>query len=218
MIKVGIAIPTPQVVSAQFAFGNLPQIIAHAKKKGYKLKLMYKSGVRTDSNRNYMLNEYLKSDVDYILWLDADQIYPPDIIDKLVKADVDIIGSVYYKRGEPYNPVVYLKNGKKKNPYRPVDLRKYPKVHLEVDGIGFGGMLVKTDVYRKLGDEKWFRYGKNFGRPDKTTDKETHDLIFCQTAQRHGYKIYVHNGVRCLHIAEVPIGEEDYDRSHNAKH
>lgn len=211
-MHVGIAIPTPQFISAQFALGNLPQIISDAKKKGHKVSLLYKSGVRTDSNRNHMLKEYLKTDVDYVLWLDADQIYPANIVDKLVSANVDIIGSVYYKRSEPHDPVVYLRNKKEVNQYTPVDLREYPKVHLEVDGIGFGGMLVKMDVYRKLGDEKWMRYGDNFANPTKDTGKESHDLIFCQTAQKYGYKIYVHNGVRCYHLSEVPIGEKDYAR------
>ncbi|MCH9739506.1 MAG: hypothetical protein K0U38_01505 [Epsilonproteobacteria bacterium] len=217
-MKVGIAIPTPQFVSAQFALGNLPLIISDAKKKGYKVSLLYKSGVRTDSNRNHMLKEYLETDVDYILHIDADQIYPADIIDKLVKANVDIIGSVYFKRSKPYDPVVYVKSGNEVNPYRPVDLKGYGPHHYEVDGIGFGGMLVKMDVYRKMGDDKWMVYGKNFHNPTKDTHKETHDLVFCQTAQKYGYKIYVHNGVQCYHIAEVPIGKEDYERcrSNNA--
>ncbi|MEA2037299.1 MAG: hypothetical protein U9O94_07335 [Nanoarchaeota archaeon] len=211
-MKVGIAIPSPQFISPQFAFGNLPKIISHAKKQGHKISLVYKSGVRTDSNRNHMLEEYLETDVEAILWLDADQIYPVDIVDKLVSADVDIIGSVYYKRNEPYHPVVYLKNKKKNKPYTSVGLQDHPKVHLEVDGIGFGGMLVKMGVYRKLGDDKWMRYGKNFANPSKPEHSETHDLVFCQIAQKYGYKIYVHNGVRCLHLSEVAIGEKDYER------
>jgi len=211
-MHIGIAIPTPQVVSTQFALENLPMIMSEARKAGHKISLIHKGGVMTSSNRNYMLEKYLETDVDAILWLDCDQIYPNDIVKTLVNANVDIIGSVYYKRQSPYEPVVYLKSGKSVNPYTPVDLREYPKVHLEVDGIGFGGMLVKMDVYRKMGDDKWMRYGKNFGNPSKTTGKESHDLIFCQMAQKYGYKIYVHNGVRCLHIAEYPVGEEDYGR------
>ena len=101
-------------------------------------------------------------------------------------------------------------------PYSVPDLTKYPPVHLEVDGIGFGGMLVKMDVYRGMGEDKWMEYGKNFQNPTKNTDKESHDLIFCQRAQKHGIKIYIHNGVQCYHLAEVPIGREHHERERNS--
>jgi len=216
-IHCGIGIPSPDTLSPEFALGNLPQIMSNAKKKGYKVSLLYKRGVRTDSNRNYILNEFLKTDVTHILWLDADMIYPVDIIDKLVSVDVDVIGSFYYKRQPPYHPVVYVLNGQKENPYRPVDLQGYSANHFEVDGVGYGGMLVKMDVYKSLGDDKWTTYGKNFHIPTATTDKQSHDLLMCETFKKHGYKIYVHNGVKCLHITDKAVGEADYLAETNKK-
>jgi hypothetical protein len=208
---VGLGLPTPQVCDIEFAFGNLPQIMFDAKAKGYKISLLYKSGVRTDSNRNYILNEFLQiEDLTHILWLDVDQIYPKNIIDKLVKADKDIIGSVYFKRDHPHAPVVYVKNNNEVNPYTPVDLSLNEKKPLEVDGIGFGGMLVKREVYESLGDDKWMTYGKNFHIPTATTYKESHDLNFCKTCQKNGYKIWVHNDCYAHHIAKFAIGLDEY--------
>jgi hypothetical protein len=210
-IHVGIGLPTLSSVDIEFAFGNLPQIIFGAKKQGYKVSLQYKSGVRTDSNRNYILNEFLQiKDLTHILWLDVDQIYPSNIIDKLVKADKDVIGSVYFKRDYPHAPVVYVKNNNEVNPYTPVDLSLNKKIPLEVDGIGFGGMLVKREVYDNLGDDKWATYGKNFHIPTAETHKESHDLNFCQTLQNRGYKIWVHNDVYAYHISKFAIGLDEY--------
>lgn len=210
-IHVGIGLPTPQVCDIEFAFGNLPQIMFDAKAKGYKISLLYKSGVRTDSNRNFILDQFLKiPDLTHILWLDVDQIYPKDIIHKLVQADKDVIGSVYFKRSHPYDPVVYVKNNQIENPYTPVDLSSSPKTPLEVDGIGFGGMMVKKEVYDNLGDEKWMTYGANFHIPTATTEKLSHDLNFCETLQKHGYKIWVHNDVYSYHISRIAVGLEDY--------
>lgn len=213
-IHVGIGLPSPDQIDVEFAFGNLPQIIFKAKKQGYKVSLLYKTGVRTDSNRNYILNEFLKiDDLTHVLWLDVDEIYPSDIVDKLVKADKDIIGTVYYKRNFPYDPVVYIKNNKKDLPYTAVDLSFNKKVPLEVDGIGFGGMLVKREVFDKLGEDKWATYGKNFHIPTANEHKESHDLIFCQNCQKHGYKIWVHNDCYAYHISKRAVGAEDYHKA-----
>ena len=212
-IHIGIGLPTPESVDVNFAFGNLPQIMAHAKKQGYKLSLLYKTGIRTDSNRNYILNEFLKiDDITHILWLDVDQIYPSNIIQKLVEADKDVIGSVYFKRNTPHDPVVYVKNTKVDLPYTAVDLSGSPRKPLEVDGIGFGGMMVKREVYEALGDDKWATYGANFHIPTATTEKLSHDLQFCQTLQKHNYKIWVHNDVYCYHISKRAVGVEDYHK------
>jgi hypothetical protein len=212
-IHCAIGLPSPSQVDVEFAFGNLPQIMAHAKKCGYKISLLYKTGVRTDSNRNYILNEFLQiEDITHILWLDVDEIYPFDIIQKLVEADKDVIGTVYFKRNKPHDPVVYIKNGKTDLPYTPVDLSASPRKPLEVDGIGFGGMMVRREVFEKLGEDKWATYGKNFHIPTANIHKESHDLIFCQRCQKHGYKIWVHNGVYALHISKIGVGVEDYHK------
>jgi hypothetical protein len=141
-------------------------------------------------------------------------IYPVDIIDKLVKADKDIIGSVYYKRSEPFDPVVYKDIGDLSKPYKPIDTHDEPRIPLEVSGIGYGGMMVKREVYEKLGEDKWSSYGANFHIPTATTDKESHDLKFCQTAKKYGFKIWVHNGCNAYHIGVLPIGYKDFRRCH----
>ena len=211
-----IGLPTPQEADVEFAFGNLPSIMAHAKKCGYKISLSYKTGVRTDSNRNAILNDFLEiNDLTHVLWLDVDEVYPFDIIQKLVEADKDIIGTVYHKRSRPYDPVVYIKSGNKDLPYTSVDLSGSPAKPLEVDGIGFGGMLIKREVFDTLGEDKWATYGKNFHIPTATTHKESHDLIFCQRCQKHGYKIWVHNGVQAYHISKRLIGLEEYRQAHD---
>jgi hypothetical protein len=213
-VHCGIGLPTPSNVDIEFAFGNLPQIMFDAKAKEYKISLLYKSGVRTDSNRNFILNEFLKiPDLTHILWLDVDQIYPKNIVEKLISADKDIIGSVYFKREQPYDPVVYVKNKDKEKPYTPVDLSANPKKPLEVDGVGFGGMLVKREVYESLGDDKWMTYGKNFHIPTAKIHKESHDLNFCKICQKNGYKIWVHNDCYAYHISKIAVGLEDYYRA-----
>lgn len=214
-MKLCIGMPTPDQVDAEFACSNLPSIIGYTIRNLPHLKLscLFKTGVRTDSNRNWILNEALKGEVDYILWLDTDQLYPPNIIERLLQAQKDIIGSIYYKRGEPYSPVVYAKNDNPTKPYTALNAPFIPKGEvMEVDGLGFGGLLVSTSVYKAMGDEKWMQYGKNFGIPVEMEDQESHDLIFCKKAQKYGFKLFLDTSIRCGHISRQVITEVDFIR------
>jgi len=215
-MKLLIAIPSPELVDAEFALKNLPLIIAYTKEHlpTLELKLEFKTGTRTDSNRNFLIKEALDKDMDYIMFLDADELYPPNIIEMLIKANKDIIGTCYYKRTPPYTPVVYVDNNKENKdtlPYTPIDLPFIPKGQiLEVSGCGFGGMLVRTDVFKMMGDDKWTVYGKNFHIPEEIPDKLSHDLNFCETAKKYGYKIYVHTSVIAGHIARHVVTERNF--------
>lgn len=209
-MKIGIGLPSPSSIDIEFALGNFPQIISQAKKDGYEICHSYKTGVRTDSNRNSILFEFLKTDIDAILWLDVDMIYPRNIVDLLVKANKDIIGTVYYKRTEPFDPVVYIKNDRQDKPYTAIDTHDKPKEPIRVDGVGYGGLLVKRGVYEVMGEDKWSNYGANFHIPTATTHKQSHDLMFCETAQKHGFEIWVHNGCVAYHINKRPVGYQEF--------
>jgi len=148
-------------------------------------------------------------------------LYPPDILKVYLESKKDIIGSIYFKRSEPYDPVVFVKGKNPVKPYQIVDVTKLPKNALvEVDGLGFGGLFVRTNVYRamtgrdKLGRlDMWMKYGNNFGIPEEMKDQESHDLIFCKMAQKYGFKIYVHTGIQSIHIGEKMIEMKDWKRS-----
>lgn len=219
MLNLGIGIPTPDVVNANFSIGNLQGIISHTRehlKDVGEIILCYQSGVRTDRNRNIILDKFIESGkngkrIDYVLWLDADMIYPHDIICKYLEGDFDIMGCLYFKRAEPYAPVAYFKG---KNPLKafnavnPLSIEE-DKVY-EVDALGYGGMMVNMDVYEALGDEKWTKYGSNFHLPYDSIDHLTHDMVFCRTAQQYGFKVTLHGGVRPGHIAEKVVTVDDW--------
>lgn len=212
-MKICIGIPSPAWIHPDFALRNLPQIVAYSKDniKDLELFIDYKQGVMTSSNRNFILKRCLEENIDGILWLDSDMIYPPDILVEFIKSDKDIIAPVYFKRSEPHDPIVYLRGGSKETPYQIVDVTKIKGV-TEVDGVGFGGMFVKTSVYKALGDEKWMHYGRNFGIPIPMEDQMSHDLVFCETAKKHGFKVHVHGGIHAIHIGDKMVEMKDWIR------
>lgn len=218
--KIGIAIPAPQQVSPDFSLSNLPAILGYTRDKFPKSKLIIKhqTGVRTDKNRNIMVKEFLEEHkVDFILHLDADEIYPPDIIERYLEANendkIDIIGAYYFKRAFPYHPIGYVLNtgdDKETKPYKQLMPQFVERgVVYEVDGLGFGGMFVARHVYEGMGKDKWTHYGVNFHIPEETTDGLTHDLQFCHDAKKHGFSIRLHGSIRPGHIGEILVTEKD---------
>lgn len=216
-MKIGIAVPTPDQLDPEFSLISLPQLIGYTKKMvpDIELVLTPKSGVMTSSNRNFIVDNFLKrGDIDYILHLDADMVYPKDMIVKYLEQQVDVVGCVYFRRDPPHDPVVYMDNDKDNKdvyPFTSIDPRSLPHNQLvPVGGLGFGGLMVKTSVYHELGADKWHRYGPNFGIPGEISGKLSHDLVFCQTLKKHGFVIHVHTGVVAGHITKkIVFGPED---------
>ena len=66
-------------------FLNFVGILQDTQRKGIELIPLTNQSAILDKNRDDLVEAALKYDAHYILWLDADQIYPNDIVDKLLK-------------------------------------------------------------------------------------------------------------------------------------
>lgn len=218
-MNIAIAAPLPNTIPQDFP-RTLTGIISYTKahlKDLDQLHYFDKSGVRTDRNRNIILEQALARDIDYILWLDVDMIYPYDIICKYLENDFDVMGCLYFKRAEPFSPIGYIKGDNPAKPYKPLDPRLLPEdTVIEVDALGFGGMMVNMNVYKTMGEDKWMKYSDNFHLPYETDEpKFTHDILFCKTAQEYGAKIMLHTGVKPAHMGEIAIVEKHWEWERN---
>lgn len=211
-MRILIGIPSSGLVKSEFAFNNLPQIVSHAKKlPNVYIAIMSQRGVRTDRNRNEIIQSALQNEFDAILWLDEDMLYPENIVEKYVESNKDIIGCLYFRRSEPHPPVAYVLGDNPKKPYLAIDLENLPIDNLvEVDAIGYGGLFVKTTVYDFMRDKKWTHYGENYHLPFECEGRLTHDLQFCKEAKEHGFKVYMHTGVKATHLGDKYITEKDW--------
>lgn len=210
-INILIAIPSPDMVIPEFALDNLPAIVAYTKKLEFvkNVWLTYQKGVRTDKNRNTILQRAIEQGgIDYILWLDADMLFPHDIVEKYFQfKNPEIIGCLYFKRGDKFEPIVYRKS-EKPYVYKMVDPRLFPtNAIIEVDGLGFGGLMVSMKTYEKMGIDKYSVYGDDFHIPYKTGGNQlTHDINFCRIAKdKYNVGIYCHMGVRPAHIGDRSV-------------
>ena len=155
-----------------------------------------------DVARNRLVEQMLKEKkAQYILFNDPDTIYSPLDIQYLVDTDKDIISGIYVQKGKEHYPVfgefkgneiAYAKNWHKDR-------------IIEVDGIGFGLVLIKRNVFEKR-SPPWFSReykGQEIGE----------DLYFCKKAKDYGFKIYIHSGVELKHVGYKVWKVDDFEKA-----
>ena len=102
-----------------------------------------------DHNRNVIVDEFLKRDVEWLFWIDADTIVPMGAIDRLLSTRKTLVSGLYYGKKEPNPPIAYyIHNGA----YCPLDKkRRWEKGELlPVDACGMGCMLTHRSVFEDI--------------------------------------------------------------------
>jgi hypothetical protein len=132
---------------------------------------------------------------DYLFMIDDDMLSPYNLFEQLIKHDVDIIAPLAFTRTSPHKPVIYnLEQGydhvMKKDYYVNYIVERYPKDQLvECDAVGFGAVLIKCDVLRKM-KKPWMM----------TTSGAGEDIHFCHSAGKAGFKIFMDTSVKLGHL------------------
>lgn len=144
---------------------------------------------------------------DYVLWLDSDMVFSPELLQDLIDSNKDMVAGLCFRRRPPFTPVIYKKIRFGQTPEEHVneEYLDYPKNSLfEVDGVGFGAVLVRTDVIRAVKE----RYGNAF-EPMKGYGE---DLTFCIRARMCGYQIWCNSSVKLGHVTRTLANEDTYLR------
>ena len=144
--------------------------------------------------RDKIAMDALASEVDYIMWLDSDIIYPPNIIRKLMSRNKDMITGIYHKRTVPFTPCIYKLEEDKLKPYL-----DYPEDKLfQIEAAGFGCMLMKAKVIKAVHD----KFGGCFF-PVNGVGGE--DLSFIRRAKDVGIDVWCDSSVKCGHVGRQVI-------------
>jgi len=130
---------------------------------------------------------------DYILWIDSDQVFKPEDLERLLSRDLDIVGGLYLMAGGiQYAAVMdwdenFFKKHGHFNFLTPADA-KHTIIPIPVAYTGFGFLLVKHGVFESM-EYPWFR--QRMITISNMQDACMEDVYFCLVAQEKGYKIYV---------------------------
>lgn len=199
--KTLIAVPCMDTVATPFC-----QSIATIQKEG-DCAVSFMVGSLIYDSRNSLVRQALEIEADYILWLDSDMLFNPDLMVRL-RADLDegrdIVTGVYHRRVAPYSPILFKSLTPCEGGVKWEGFDDHPKDELfRIAGCGFGGVMMKTDVIFDIGAKygTWFNPINNVGE----------DLSFCMRATELGYDIWCDPKVKLGHVGHITITDKFFE-------
>jgi len=151
-------------------------------------------------NRNLICKQAIETNCDYVLFIDDDNLLPPDTIKRLLNHDKDIVTGLYLMRNYPHQPVIFdvaNDDGTCKWHF----LGEDESGLIEIVATGLGCLLIKTEVLREIAKREpyWFTLG------ELESDQWCDDLAFFKRVRQAGFKIFCDLNCPIGHYAKVAI-------------
>jgi GT2 family glycosyltransferase len=156
--------------------------------------------------RELQVEEGLKQCCTEILLLDADMVYPPQVIKDLYKVlndGADMVGGLCYRGYPPYNPLIWHPTEERQ--LQPFKDYQFGDI-VEGGSTGAACLLVKSEVFQEL-EKPWFQI-----RVEEKTEngktiaiKRGEDTFFCRKATKAGFKLKIITEYDIGHLREFAI-------------
>lgn len=167
--------------------------------------LVAEEGYSIAENRNWVAAQALQNDSDYLLMIDDDMTFEPDILDRLIANDKDICGVAYHSRGGnksfkyPADAIMSIAEPEK-GKYIILEENTDPKYKTTfgVHATGTGIILIKTEVFKKI-PQPWFMFEYHENGCCKTGE----DWYFCEKAKKYGIKTFADPRPKVGHLGEA---------------
>lgn len=184
-MRISLAIPSNRGIRPKTA-QCLLELVALG---GYEFHIIVaEEGYSVAENRNYIVVQALNNKSDYLLMIDDDMIFPPDILNRLIANDKDICGVAFHPRCE---------NEKMKR----FDETHYANLKdnklFESNAAGTGIILIKCEVFERI-PRPWFM----FEYYETGQCKIGEDWYFSKKAKELDFKIYIDPTIEVGHIGE----------------
>lgn len=168
----------------------------------YELGVMIANCCYMDKMRDDLARDALAHNPDYILWLDADQLYPqqtPEILMKHIDDGYMVVGGMTPDKSDG-SPLIYGIDDAEKGLIRKRDDIEPGQGLVKVDAMGFGGVMTHPDVFKKL-KSPYFEMGWS----DKTKDVIGEDVRFYLNCNHFGIDVYCDTNLIYEHLRNMPI-------------
>jgi hypothetical protein len=143
--------------------------------------------------RNELARQMLLRGDEWLFFVDDDQAFAPDLLNRLLSHEKEIVAALCLRRDEPYAPFCFT-DIYEDGTYQPIDLREHAVDELvSVMAVGTGAMLIRREVFEEL-DDPWF-----------PTEETSEDMLFCREARWHGFDIYCDLGARLGHMTTAVV-------------
>lgn len=201
-MKLLIGIPAHDYIHAEFV-KCLSALLIKLTQDGIPFDCMINNGTLVYVARDKIACHAINNGYTHVLWLDADMIFQPSILDDLMDSGKDFVTGIAHSRRPPYVTCLFSRMDDLNHLER-YDDENYPAEPFEVAGCGFACVLVKTEVLKAV----QLHYKTCF-LPELQWSE---DLMFCKRARAMGYRIYAEPCVRLGHIGHDVIWPEDHQR------
>lgn len=202
--SIMIAVPAMEMVNAEFA-QHLAMAAANMVANGIKINCAFNIGSVITIARRNLVEIFLKSDFDYIWWVDSDMKFPIDAPIRLLQRQKPIVGVNYRRRRFP-NPTFTGMSGDAGSFREFVTNENSPAME-QIDVLPHGCVLVKREVYEKIPHP---HYLQEF-IPDLNLEIGE-DIFFCQKAKQAGYEIWCDQELS-REVAHIGIFHFNYNLS-----
>jgi len=197
--KILIAIPTAKNIEVE----TFKAIYDLEVPEGYQTTFQYFYGYNIDQVRN-LIADWVVKGFDYLFSVDSDIAFPPDTLKKLLAHDRDVVSGLYIQR----KPGQHILEIYEANDHGGVSNIPYGKLKgrnlVEVQGCGFGCVLVKAEVMRSIGYPQ-FKYYSALDHRHTVSE----DVDFCKKALAKGFRIWADPTIKCRHIGQGVFEVDD---------
>lgn len=199
-MKLLIGVPSYDYMHAEFV-KCLSYLLMQMAHNGVDFELSINNGTLVYMARDRIACQAINMGFTHVLWLDADMIFQPSLLDDLTDCGEDFVTGICHSRRPPYASCVFRRIDDLNHLER---FEEYPAEPFEIAGCGFACVLIKTDILAAV----QHKYRTCF-TPEQDWGE---DLTFCRRATAMGYRIYADPYVRLGHIGHDVIWPEDYQR------
>jgi len=150
--------------------------------------------------RNALMEKALEEKADYILTLDADQTYPSNTVNKLVKhigSGMAVVGGLTLKRLNSRPLVFDFTNSDDYDLKQHVIIRGMTKC----DAMGMGGIMLRPDVLETIG----FPYF-NSHYPENDKRQVADDTSFYKKCKNNNIDVWCDGNLKYGHLTTTIIG------------
>ena len=151
-----------------------------------------------DALRNNIAERALQLGATKLLMMDADMVYHPKTVTRLLSHNLSVVGALCFRRYPPFDSIILMLTDKG---YRSVNEWEEGEL-VECDATGAGCIMYDMEVFRKM-PRPWFRFRTH---PD-TGLGIGEDIGFCQDLKAKGYKIFVDTTVPADHLTTMAVNE-----------
>lgn len=182
---ISIVYPSGDMIHSRFT-GCLVNLVSYSMSKGIQIGVVNPRCSIIQIGRYLGVKQALAQGADKILFVDSDQTFSHDALDRLLAKNKKIVGAASLTRVEPIQYTCKDTKGDR------IDFSQRKGLH-EVHTNGFPLTLIDREVFEKI-DEPWFDVSFKDGQ--FTGEDES----FCHAARKAGYKIWVDADVKVGHL------------------